>query len=140
MCGGCNENDVVGKYSVVDLDKTLAAIREAPRSLSEQMSLEQYRDHVRKQYADKNLELTSNPPHSFIIPVSLEGAAQGLFTGGWARDTKDRGVILIYQWVSGSVYLLWGRGTLSNGVLTVTLNDGGTNPPIIFLKKDKRNS
>ena len=138
MCGGCNDSEIEGTYSVVEIDKTLAAIQQVPPGFSKEMSLEQYRDHIRKQYAAKNLKLTSTPPHAFITPVPLEGLAQGLFTGGWARDTKDPTVVLLYEWASGSVYSLWGRATSSNAVLTVALSNHGTNPPVLYIKKTKR--
>jgi hypothetical protein len=46
LCAGCTDSTPAGKYSVVDIDKTLAGINEAPRRATEQMTLEQYRDHI----------------------------------------------------------------------------------------------
>ena len=135
MCGGCSDK-VLGKYVVVDMDKTLAGITEVPLGVSKQMTLPEYRDHIRKQYADKTLEFTAQHPHEFLFSVPLEGTVQGLFHGGWMRDEKDKRTVLIYRWVSGSMYMLWGRGTLASGVLTVKLVDA----PVIYLSKSKRGS
>jgi hypothetical protein len=140
ICAGCNGDDPTGHYTVFDIDNTLGAIKDVPPTLSNEMSLQQYRDHIRKQYADKTLEFTSKPPQSFLIPVPLEGAVQGLFDGGWVRDKKDKSVLVIYQWVSGSTYLLLGRATSSNKVITVTLDGQGTNAAVIFLRKGKQRS
>jgi hypothetical protein len=133
LCGGCGRDDAVGKYVVVDIEHTLDGIKDLPIGLSSPTTLQEYRQQIKNRYADKTLELTSERPHEFLVSVPLQGTVGGLFTGGWMRDQKDKSVILIYKWVSGSVYTLEGQATLSPGLMTLALD--GTNAPVLHFKK-----
>jgi hypothetical protein len=133
--GGCAGDNAVGKYAVVDIGETSDGIKDMPMGLSNQMTLPEYRQHIRNRYSDKTLELTAKHPHAFLFSVPLEGTVRGLLDGGWKREEKDKSVISIYEWVSGSIYLFWGQATLSNKDMTIVLN--GTNSPVLHFRKVK---
>jgi hypothetical protein len=122
MFSGCTGEQLVGEYKIVDLDKTLSSITRVPEPLANTTSLSEYRAEIQERYSDKSLRFNSRPPHAFMVPVPLEGSVEGLFAGGWMHD-KTANTVLIYRWVSGSVYTLWGRGNAGKDGLTLTRSE-----------------
>ena len=132
----CTADQFLGEYFVVDLDKSLNSITTLPVWLSKTTSLSEYREQLREKYSSKPLRFTSRPPHAFLIPVPLKGSVEGLLHGGWIRDQTNANTVLIYEWVSGSVYTLWGSATLAKNGFTVTL---ARSEPQVVLHFRKRN-
>ena len=132
---GCSGDEVLGSYRVVNIDKTLVAITEVPTGFTDN-SLPEYREQIKKKYANKRVQFTSDRPHEFVFSTGLEGSVKGLLNGGWMRNPTNRQEVLVYQWVSGSLYALWGSAMLTNNLLTVTL-DGlhSRDGVVLYLKK-----
>ena len=98
---------ITGEYRVVDLDQTLEGVVSIPKGYKV-ASLAEYKNIIADRYEDKTLQITNDEPHAFLVPVDLHGRVGGMIIGGWKRG-KSKDSIVIYRWVSGSMYTSWGR-------------------------------
>jgi hypothetical protein len=125
----------LGSYTVIDLDKTVMAVNAAPQK---DMPLTEYREQIKKRYEGKTLTITSQKAYTFLAPSDLDGATKGDLLqgmGGWKINPEDKDTILIYKWLSGPVYTLWGTGRLNNGVLSVKLHNSDPPGLELYLKR-----
>ena len=133
---GCSD-PLLGKWSVTDIDSTVEAITRPPYRGGAGVTLEAFRTQFRERYSGKHIEFTDDEPHSFLVPVTFDGSVRGCLRGAWIRDPENKEIVNVYQWVSGSMYNLWGRGTLDGGKMQIVIVRYGDPNPVLLLRKAK---
>jgi hypothetical protein len=126
---------LLGKWSVTDIDGTVETITRTPDRAGTDVTLEAFRTQFKEYYSGKYIEFTDDEPHSFLLPVAFDGSVRGCIRGAWMRDSEDKAVVNVYRWVSGSMYNLWGRGTLDNGKMQIVIVAYGDPNPVLRLQK-----
>ncbi len=118
----------IGKWAIVNIDITG---NEVDLPEEDRIKLEKGRSGLRKRLAGQLLEFTRDDPGD----SRLEGSVKGVFHGGWARSREDESVILVYAFLSGPIYTLWGRATCIDGGMRIVLTDRGEPEPILGLRR-----
>jgi len=131
---GCSD-PLLGKWSVTDIDSTVEAITRTPDRVGADVTLEAFRTQFKEHYSGKHIEFTDDEPHSFLVPVNFDGSVRGCLRGAWIRDPENKEVVNVYRWVSGSMYNLWGRGTLDSGKMQIVIVTYGDPNPVLRLRK-----
>lgn len=137
LATGCSGDPLLGMWSVTDIDGTVEAIPRVPDRFGAEVTLEAFRTEFKERYLGKHIEITNEEPYSFLVPVAFDGSVRGCIRGAWLRDSENKEVVNVYQWVSGSVYHLWGHGTLDNGKMQIVLVSYGDPSPVLRLRKTR---
>lgn len=115
---GCGSGPT-GTY-VLEIEKTLSGILRVPRMGKPGRTLPAFKDHIKNLYAGTPLVLTNAKHHAFLTPVGPNGSVSGPIRGSWKLDDKT-GELLLFQWMSGPMYMFWGKGVLVEDSLAVSL-------------------
>ena len=135
LATGCSRDPLLGTWSVTDINGTVEAITRVPNRLGSEVILEAFRTQFKERYSGKHIEFTNEEPHSFLVPVAFEGSVRGCIHGAWMRDSENKEAVNVYQWVSGSVYHLWGHATLKNGKMQIVIVTYGDPGPVLRFRK-----
>jgi len=134
LASGCSD-PLLGKWSVTDIDGTVEAIDRVPSRRDSDVTLEAFRTQFKEYYSGKHIEFTDDEPHFFLVPVTFDGSLRGCLRGAWTRDPENKDVVNVYRWVSGSMYNLWGRGTLDSDKMQIVIVTYGNPNPVLRLRK-----
>ena len=134
LASGCSD-PLLGKWSVTDINGTVEAITRPPGRIGADMTLEAFRAWFKEHYLGKHIEFTDDEPHSFLVPVDFDGSVRGCLRGAWRRDPENKEAVNVYQWVSGSMYDLWGRASLDSGKMQIVIVTYGDPNPVLKLQK-----